>query len=160
MIALCILSASSVELRVDGHWGGWTGRITVPPDYYLCGMQMRFEPYQGRSDDTATNGFKFFFCNSIDWSVQVTKQFDGIWGEWKSAVLCSEGFYVNGFAARIESPCGSCDDTSFNGLQIQCARPFSDEKEVKMVYEGGWGAWTGWKFAPINEFIDSYNIRN
>ena len=85
------------ELRENGVWGGWTGIYQAPQDYFICGAQMRLEPPQGRGDDTATNGFVFYFCNNKNWNQQTSKQYNGYWGNWVGKVVCSNGFYVNGF---------------------------------------------------------------
>lgn len=41
----------------------------------MCGAQIRFEDSCGGCDDTAGNGFRFIFCNTLSWKDQVTKQY-------------------------------------------------------------------------------------
>ena len=46
----------------EGPWGGWTGAAFCPQNAYICGLEQKIEARQGRDDDTAMNGIRFFCC--------------------------------------------------------------------------------------------------
>ena len=68
----------------QGNWGSFENLRMCPQNYYVCGLQTRFEPDQGfYADDTALNGMKMQCCqkqSSYSYATNVT---------------VSEGFYRN-----------------------------------------------------------------
>lgn len=58
--------------------------------------------------------------------------------------MCPRDSWVTGFRIRNEGGQGRGDDTSWNGLQIQCRRADWSNAGVVTVYGGRWGRWTGW----------------
>ena len=77
----------------------------------------KFPRCSTQNDDTATNGFKWKFCNYPNWSDQKQMEYEGNWGTWRTMKMCPINYYVAGFKARIEPPQGVFgDDTGMNGL--------------------------------------------
>ena len=56
---------SALELSVGkgGTWGVWTEAKYCPSKYYVCGLQQRAEPTQGKNDDTGVTGIRFYCCS-------------------------------------------------------------------------------------------------
>jgi hypothetical protein len=74
-------NSDSSQLPLEyGPWGDW-GRWVNYPHSYICGGQVRFEPDQGRGDDTALNGVRFKFCKYVgfesiefDYDIELAKR--------------------------------------------------------------------------------------
>ena len=47
----------------NGIWGNWKGMKMCPAGKYVCGLEARFEPSQGKDDDTALNGIRMTCCD-------------------------------------------------------------------------------------------------
>lgn len=125
---------------------------------------MQFENSQGpgtQNDDTATNGFKWKFCNYPNWSDQKQMEYEGNWGTWRTMKMCPINYYAAGFKARIEPPQGLfSDDTAMNGLQLRCKKPGTALQQDIMIFEGLWGSWRDWRIATPGKFLYSVKMRN
>ncbi|BFM13302.1 hypothetical protein R50072_34550 [Simiduia litorea] len=54
--------AITLSHGASGAWGNWTGAQYCPAKHYVCGLEQRTEPSQGKNDDTGTTGVRFFCC--------------------------------------------------------------------------------------------------
>lgn len=62
--------------------------------------------------------------------------------------MCPNDTYIMGAEVKYED-IGHSDDTTFNGLKIRCAHPATfNIAEDKLVDEGAWGTWRGFKETP------------
>lgn len=137
----------------DGFWGEWQGAMDAPKGYLACGMALRDEPGQGAGDDSAINAIKVVYCSISKWSEQTIVDLNtGIWGNWKSTVMCPTGYFINAVQAKVEANQGSGDDSALNALRIRCKHPLvqTAPQELSLEY-GGWGSWGKWL-----EFPSSY----
>jgi len=128
-----------------GAVGSWGSMKEAPIGYYGCGAQLRSEADQGDiNDDTAGNGLRIKFCRYTDWNDQVLYTIDiGLFGDWKSVIMCNSGTYIIGGRIQFESAeAGGGDITALNGLKIQCADMNRNNRNEKTVYAGTWGDWT------------------
>lgn len=70
-VMACLGFVMAGELKYDGLFGQWTNEVKPADGFYLCGAEMRFEDNKvGVNDDTATNGFRFKFCQYDNWNNQ------------------------------------------------------------------------------------------
>lgn len=55
---------SEFELPIgdSGDWGRYRGARQCPNNHYVCGLELRTEPAQGKGDDTGITGVKFQCC--------------------------------------------------------------------------------------------------
>lgn len=53
---------NAIEASNSAPWGNWRAGAECPPESAICGIRTKFEPRQGRGDDTAMNGAKFLCC--------------------------------------------------------------------------------------------------
>ncbi|XP_051734803.1 vitelline membrane outer layer protein 1-like [Ctenopharyngodon idella] len=103
----------TIESRV-AKWGEWTA-IKWCPSGFLKAFQLRVEPDQGLSDDTAANNIRFKCIEDL--VVQGDGTDRGEWGEWSQKC---EGIGICGIRTRIEEPQGTGDDTALNDVQMYC----------------------------------------
>ena len=52
----------AIHAPEESPWGRWTGPAFCPKNAYICGLEQKIESRQGRDDDTAMNGIRFFCC--------------------------------------------------------------------------------------------------
>lgn len=55
---------AKIELAIGngGAWGSYRGAKYCPKNHYVCGLEQRTEPSQGKNDDTGVTGIKFQCC--------------------------------------------------------------------------------------------------
>merc|ERR1712226_123734 len=126
-----------------GNWGNWGSLKMCPQNYYVCGLQTRFEPNQGAFvDDTALNGMKMSCCFSGNNNTRtVTTVDNGYYGDWNNMTYCNNQTYVCGIAVRNE-PQGQVDETALNGITAQCCSKTNwDTTNNHVIEEGIWGSW-------------------
>lgn len=51
-----------IEAPGEAPWGLWKGPAFCPANHYVCGLEQKVEPTQGKGDDTATNGVRMYCC--------------------------------------------------------------------------------------------------
>ena len=51
-----------IEAPGEAPWGLWKGAAFCPANHYVCGLEQKVEPTQGKGDDTATNGVRMYCC--------------------------------------------------------------------------------------------------
>lgn len=51
-----------IEAPGEAPWGLWKGPTFCPANHYVCGLEQKVEPTQGKGDDTATNGIRMYCC--------------------------------------------------------------------------------------------------
>ncbi len=51
-----------VEAPGASPWGLWKGAAFCPANHYVCGLEQKVEPTQGKGDDTATNSVRMYCC--------------------------------------------------------------------------------------------------
>jgi len=139
-----------------GEWGKWSK--VRSGGSYACGAEIRFEdPVSG--DDTAANGLKLRYCGLHDWKLQTQMTVEeGVWGNWKSWVMCPYGKYIGGVRVRFEKSQSWGDDTALNGLAIYCVKKDWSELEEKTVYAGRWGEWKDWAYRR-NKLVKGARVR-
>lgn len=66
---------------------------------------------------------------------------EGPWGSYRNWAYCPQDTWAIGFRQRVEAPCGKCDDTALNSLELICSN--SDRNQLTRIqsYEGVWGSW-------------------
>jgi hypothetical protein len=150
----------------DGIWGSWKNFIDCPANFYACGLQTRFEPFQGTKkseDDTALNGVRMRCCDRGTYSNQVGISIqEGAWGNWKpSYSMCPTGQVICGLESRFESDQGvNADDTAMNGIKMRCCDNSDAEIEI-YVEEGLFGGWKGsFVSCPANTIPVGMSVRN
>lgn len=86
--------------------------------------------------------------------VQTIEPESGPWGEFTNMVYCDANTWAIGFRQRVEKPCGECDDTALNALQLLCGT--KDGSSVKSIapHSGFWGDWSDFIRCPQNKFLD------
>ena len=153
------------ELAEVGYFGNWGGVTRAPSGSFLCGLEMRYE-YKRSSDHTATNGFRYTFCDQYQWDRQTVRSFDGEEGEWLGVKMCPRGYYVNAFRAKVQDKQGSGDDTGLNDLEIRCHQPgTSNQKELRtgerleQLKVQTQGTWREWKIAPAGYYPNGFHLR-
>ena len=77
---------------------------------------------------------------------------DGFWGHWKDRPYCPEGY--TGIKVRTELPCGDCDDTALNEVQLFC--PLISSWQISG--HGSWGVWRE-QHCPRGKKICGVNTR-
>lgn len=139
------ITTDYVDIEI-GYWGEWLKKYEAPTGYLGCGMAVRDEGGQGLGDDTALNAVKIIYCSITNWSDQREVELNpGIWGSWKSNVMCDQDFYITGAQVKLETARGSGDDTVMNGLRIRCKNIKLDTaNRTKNLEYGGWGDWQSW----------------
>lgn len=132
----------------EGDLGNWLGITVFPDGYYACGMVLRDEAGKWESDDSANNAIKLIACQKNDWNSQLTFTLnEGIWGSWKSPVMCNYGGFITSIRVKYEKYELGQDNTTMNGLEFKC----SGNSGVKSMEYGGWGDWRDWV-----DFSDHY----
>ena len=131
----------------NGLFGDWLKTVDAPDDFFGCGATLRVQSSQGDGDDTAANAIRLTYCNKFDWNTQLDANLnEGLYGEWKTKVMCPKGQFMNGANIKLEKSQGIySDDTAMNGLKIKCTLPTAAAQNSEvMVEEGKWGDWQQW----------------
>ncbi|CAF3953588.1 unnamed protein product, partial [Rotaria sp. Silwood1] len=59
-------------------------------------------------------------CSEKDRKTYIIEPEGGPWGDYQSWVYCPQDTWAIGFSQRVEPPCGNCDDTALNALELVC----------------------------------------
>jgi len=138
-----------------GFWGDWREHIYCNAGMWATGYRMRVEASQGGGDDTALNSVQLF-CTTPTGRAEWITSFDGLWGGWTSASMCSgPGNYANGARIRIEGGQGRGDDTATNDVEFACTQGGT----ISAPGGAGWGSWGNWTTCPNNTAICGLQIR-
>jgi hypothetical protein len=109
--------AGGQTLSADGYWGDWTGESPSCPVGF-SGFKQKVEHSQGFGDDTALNDVAMWCETGYELSGSKNRG----WGEWSGYESCTGARYVCGFQIKTESQQGTGDDTSANGMIMECCQ--------------------------------------
>jgi hypothetical protein len=82
------------------------------------------------------------------------------WGSFTNMVYCDANTWAIGFRQCVEQPCGDCDDTALNALELLCGN--KDETSVTsiMSHDGFWGDWSSYVRCPgKNNFLKGVSFK-
>eukprot|EP00977_Amphora_coffeiformis_P020429 scaffold8253_cov163-Amphora_coffeaeformis.AAC.4 len=116
-------NSQSTKTIYEGRWGSWKPAVMCKPGTYMNGAKVRFEGSQRWGDDTALNGLEITCAFPYMPKYELpffypARVYDGKWGDWQNwqGRLCT---FVTAARVRFEDPCGGCDDTAWNGLELR-----------------------------------------
>ncbi|WP_218418130.1 hypothetical protein [Alteromonas lipotrueae] len=133
-----------------------------PAGYYISSVQMKAERKQGRNDDTAANGFRFYCRSKQGEHTNVLTPQDGPFGSWGTKLAeCPVGSFMSSYSLNVEAHRGDgnrFDDTAVNWLKIGC-RSFKSvatakanvPPDIEIPEEQDWpkfGTWGEAAFCP------------
>jgi len=100
-----------------GAWGNWLGLAMCPnADSPMTQGNLQLEASQGIGDDTSANRLSGACRNGTALNPPSNTAF----GTWRGWVSCPAGTAVCGMKTRVEGSQGVGDDTSLNGVQLEC----------------------------------------
>ena len=157
-----VSAMTEVTLPVQlGHWGDWQAPVVIPSDYYIYGMQVRYESFAADQDDTALNGIKLL-CADVYGSgtTQIISVHEGFWGKWRKRITVPSGCYAVGLATRIEPKQGSNgDDTALNGIKMIYRNYDTMQLGEVMIESGNWGDWAGYATFEPDHLMSGIQVR-
>lgn len=115
-------SPTEITVEPGNGWGTWQKSVDCPAGTYVWGLRVRFEPFQGRGDDTALNGVEFK-CKPLPGSNGKVTEINihhGHWGIWHKWATCQEHQYVCGVRTGKEKFRRNNDDTALNYVKLKC----------------------------------------
>jgi len=137
------------DVCLFGTWNPYD--ICSDPQAHAIGFYAKMQPGQGNNDDTALNGIKFIcgYQNGSSAGQEITSGV-GQWGAWepKTPHQCSSGAFITSFQLLYEPYCFTCDDTSADGLRVQC----SDGNVMEDTWTFSDSKWSPWYTCPPNGY--------
>ena len=102
----------------DGMFGEFSQSVHCEgSENPVVGFKMQIESACGACDDTAANNVILHCKRGADISANVSTNF----GAWSPSLFCPPGHAVSGISTRVEGDQFSGDDTSLNGVSLQCS---------------------------------------
>ncbi|XP_053404113.1 vitelline membrane outer layer protein 1-like [Mercenaria mercenaria] len=108
-----------------GPWGNWEGYSTCGSNRVLIAFSLQVEAWVSSTFDDSSANFVAFKCRDLGGRIRehqfLLSSGRGKWGEYGDwSPSCPPGEGICGLKTKVESSCGSCDDTTLNDVIFYC----------------------------------------
>ena len=160
--SICNDESSISSSATDGKWGDWGPMHYCPTGWFVMGVRLWYQEYQGKGneDDTALNvvAMRCYRRNinpsSAAYSYIWSKE--GPYGTAGSVYSCSgKDNPVVGFRLQTETTgCGD-DCVGANNIQLRC----KNGQILRPRVENDWGSWSDWVLCPSGKAVVAMQAR-